>query len=123
EMDLAAALRGPNKEGFYTAVGAVHCKQCAQLEKAIKEAVKVAPEQGRGFFKFDAQKIGDATVHEIDLTSIAEGPAKKIFGEGQKASFTFGKDALYAPYAPDAMKLLKEAMAAKPGPAPAFDSS
>jgi hypothetical protein len=124
EMDLAAALRGPNKDGFYTAVGAVHCKQGAQLEKAIKEAVnKAAPEQVRGFFKFDAQKIGDLTVNEIDLTSIAEEPAKKIFGEGQKAYFAFGKDALYAAYGPDAMKLLKEAMAAKPGPAPPLDST
>ncbi|HKA06769.1 MAG TPA: hypothetical protein VKD71_05885 [Gemmataceae bacterium] len=123
EMDLAAALRGPNKDGFYTAVGAVHCKEGAQLEKAIKEAVKKAPGQISGFFKFDAQKIGELTVHEIDLTSIAEEPAKKIFGEGQKAYFAFGKDALYASYGPDGMKLLKEAIAAKPGPAPAFDST
>jgi hypothetical protein len=123
EMDLAAALRGPNKDGFYTAVGAVHCKEGAQLEKAIKEAVKKAPEQVSGFFKFDTQKIGDVTVHEIDLTSIAAEPAKKIFGEGQKAYFAFGKDALYASYGPDGMKLLKEAIAAKPGPAPALDST
>jgi len=123
EMNLAAAMRGPNKDGFYTAIGAVHCKEGAQLEKAIKEAVKVLPERERGFFKFDAGKIGDVTVHEIDLSSEAAEPAKKIFGEGQKAYFAFAKDALYAAYGPDGMKLMKEAMAVKPAPAPVFDYS
>jgi hypothetical protein len=123
DMDLAAALRGPNKEGFYNAVMAVHCKEGPQLEKAIKEAVKKAPNEVRDVFKFDAGKIGDLTVHEIDLTSIAEEPAKKIFGNGQKAYFAFAKDTLCASYGPDGMSLLKEALAAKAGPAPVFDSS
>ncbi|MBO0698830.1 MAG: hypothetical protein J2P46_10580 [Zavarzinella sp.] len=123
EMDLAAAIRGPNKDGFYTAVGAVHCKGGAQLEKAIREAVKILPEREKGFFKFDAGKVGDLAVHEIDLSTEAGDPAKKVFGDGQKAYFAFGKNALYATYGPDGMKLLKEAIAAKPGPAPVFDSS
>jgi hypothetical protein len=123
EMDLAAALRGPNKEGFYTAVGAVHCKEGAQLEKAIRGVVKVLPENARGYFKFDGSKVGDVSVHEIDLSAEAGEPAKKIFGAGQKGYFAFTKDALYAAYGPEGMKLLKEAMAAKPAPAPVFDSS
>lgn len=123
EMDLAAAIRGPNKDGFYTAVGAVHCKEGAQLEKALRAAVKVLPERAQGLFKFDAGKIGDLSVHEIDLTSEAAEPAVKVFGKGNKAYFAFGKGALYASYGPDGMKLLKEAIEAKPGPAPVFDSS
>jgi hypothetical protein len=123
ELDLAAAIRGPNKDGFYTAVGAVHCKEGAQLEKAVREAVKIMPEKERGFFKFDAGKVGDLAVHEIDLSSEAGEPAKKVFGEGNKAYFAFGKSALYASYGPDGMKLLKEAIAAKPGPAPVLDTS
>lgn len=123
EMDLAAAIRGPNKDGFYTAVGAVHCKEGAQLEKALRAAVKVFPERTQGFFKFDAHKVGGLSVHEIDLTSEAGEPALKVFGKGNKAYFAFGKGALYASYGPDGMKLLKEAVEAKPGPAPVFDSS
>ncbi|HJZ94579.1 MAG TPA: hypothetical protein VKE40_27180 [Gemmataceae bacterium] len=123
EVDLAAAIRGPNKDGFYTAIGAVHCKEGAQLEKAIKEAVKAIPDQSRGLFKFDAGKIGDVTVHEVDLSSEAAEPAKKIFGKVQTAYFAFAKDAVYAAYGPDGMKFLKEAMAAKPVPAAVLDSS
>jgi hypothetical protein len=123
EMDLAAAIRGPNKEGFFTAVGAVHCKEGAQLEKAIKEAVKQIPDRAGVVFKFDAGKIGDVTVHEIDLSNIAVEPAKKIFGKVQTAYFAFAKDALYAAYGPDGMKLLKEAMAVKPIPAAVMDSA
>ena len=96
EMDLAAAIRGPNKDGFYTAVGAVHCREGEQLEKAIRAVVKVIPERERAFFKFDAQKIGDIKVHEIDLTEEAGEPAKKIFGKGNIAYFAFAKHALYA---------------------------
>jgi hypothetical protein len=123
EMDLAAALRGPNKDGFYTAIAAVHCKEGANLEKAIRAAVKLFPERERGYFKFDAGKIGDVTVHEIDLSSEAAEPAKKIFGDGQKTYFAFAKDALYASYGPDGMKLLKEAMDAKPALAAAVDTA
>jgi hypothetical protein len=123
DMDLAAAIRGPNKEGFYTAVGAVHCKEGAQLEKALKAAVKVFPEPIKGYFKMDAGKIGDAVVHEIDMSSEAGEIPKKIFGKGQTAYFSFYKDVLYAAYGPDGMKLMKEAMAAKPMPAAVLDSS
>jgi len=123
DLDLAAAIRGPNKGGFYTAVAAVQCKEGAQLEKAVRAAVKILPEREKGYFKFDAGKVGDLSVHEIDLSAEAADPAKKVFGDGQKAYFTFGKNAIFASYGPDGMKLLKEAIDAKPGPAPVFDSS
>lgn len=123
DMDLAAAIRGPNKAGFYTAVAAVHCQEAATLEKAARAALKHLPQEMQGYFKLDAGKIGDVAVHEIDLTSVAEGPAKKVFGAGQKAYIAFGKSSICAAYGPDGMKLLKEALDAKPGPAPVFDSS
>jgi hypothetical protein len=123
EMDLAAAIRGPNKDGFYTAVGAVHCKEGAQLEKAIRATVKILPERERSYFKFDASKIGELSVHEIDMSSEAGEIVQRIFGKGQTAYFAFGKNALYAAYGPDGMKLLKEAIAAKPGPAAVLDQT
>jgi hypothetical protein len=123
EMDLAAAIRGPNKEGFYTAVAAVHCKETAQLEKATRAAVKTLPAREQGYFKFDAGKIGDLSVHEIDLSAEAGDIVLRIFGKGQTAYFAFGKDALYAAYGPDGMKLLKEAVAAKPAPAAVLDQT
>jgi hypothetical protein len=123
EMDLGAALRGPNKDGFFTAVAAVHCKEGSDLEKAIKGAVKHLPGQTSSYFKFDAGKIGTLSVHEIDMTAEAGDIVKAVFGNGQKAYFAFGKDAFYVSYGPDGMKLLKEAIEAKPGPAAVFDSS
>jgi hypothetical protein len=123
EMDFAAALRGPSKEGFYTAIGAIHCKEGAQLEKAIREAVNIIPGQEKAFFKFDAGKIGDVNVHEIDLSSVAVEPVVKIFGKVQTAYFAFAKDSLYLAYGPEGMKLMKEAMNAKPGVAAVLDSS
>ena len=85
--------------------------------------MKILPERERGYFKFDAGKIGDFAVHEIDMSSEAGDVAKKVFGKGQKAYFAFGKNALYASYGPDGMKLLKEAIEAKPGPTAVYDNS
>lgn len=121
EMDLAFALRGPNKDSFYSAVAAMHMKETAQLEKAIREAVKIMPEKEKGWFKFDAAKIGDIAVHEIDFSDEAADIAVKVFGKGQTAYFAFGPGAIYASYGPDGMKYLKEAIAAKPGLAPSYE--
>lgn len=122
EMDLALAMRGPDKEGFYSAVGAIHCQGTAELEKAARAAMKLIPQEEQKYFKLDASKIGDLSVHEIDLNAEAEDIAKKIFGKGNKAYIAFGKSAIYASYGPDGMKLLKEAIEAKRGPAASFDS-
>jgi hypothetical protein len=123
EMDFAAAMRGPDKEGFYTAVGAIHCQEAANLEKAIKAALKHLPQEVQGFYKLDAAKIGDVSVHEIDLSTVAEDVAKKVFGKGQKGYVAFGKSSICAAYGPEGMKLLKEALEAKPGPAPVYESA
>jgi hypothetical protein len=124
DMDLAMVLRGPDKGGTYTAVGALHCKEGAQLDKAIRDAVKALPGQASGYFKFDAHKIGTVSVHEIDLTAEAADMAKAVFGnDGNKGYFAFGKDALYAAYGPDGLKAIKDAIEAKPGPAAVMDST
>jgi hypothetical protein len=123
-MDLCMVMRGPDKNGPYTAVAALHCTEGAQLDKAIRDAVKVLPGQASGYFKFDAHKIGAISVHEVDLTAEAAEMARNIFGnDGNKGYFAFGKDALYASYGPDGLKVLKEAIEAKPGPAAVLDSS
>ena len=84
---------------------------------------RCSPGQASAYFKFDAGKLGDLKVHEIDLSEEAGDIAKSVFGKGQKGYFAFGKDALYVSYGPDGMKLLKEAVEAKAGPAPVFDST
>lgn len=122
ELDMAASFRGPNKDGFYNAVGAFHLQESAALEKAIKEAVKIIPGKEKAWFKFDTGKIGDLSVHQIDFNSEANEMAKKLFGKGNIAYFAFGKDAVYLAYGPDGMKMLKEAVDAKPKLAASLDS-
>jgi hypothetical protein len=122
EMDLAVALRGPNADGFYNAVAAVQCQETAQLVKAVQEAVKGLG-QAAGYVKWDAGKVAGLSYHELDLTTEAEDTAKAVFGPtGKKGYFGVGKNAIYAAYGPDGLKLLKEAIEAKPGPAAAYES-
>ena len=123
EMDMAFALRGPNKDSFYSAVAAMHLKETAQLEKAVREAVKIMPEKQKGWFKFDATKIGDIAVHEIDLSDETNEIVEKLFGKEKKVYFAFGPSAIYASYGSDGMKLLKEAIAAKPELAPSYEAA
>jgi hypothetical protein len=119
---LAFSLRGPNKDGLYNAVGAFHLKDAVTLEKAVKDAVKIIPGKEKEWFKFDAGKIGDWNVHQIDLNSEANAMAKKLFGKANIAYVAFGREAVYLSYGPDGMKLLKEAIDAKPKLAASLDS-
>ncbi len=122
EMDLGLVLRGPNKDGHYTAVGAVHCQETADLEKAIKTALAVAPDEAKKMVKLDAGKVGDLNLHEIHIPDAPE-ELQKFFGKDQTVYIGVGKTAIYAAYGPDAKKALADSTALKPAPAAAFDSS
>jgi hypothetical protein len=122
DMDLALALRGPNKDGFYNAVAAIHCQETGQLVKAVQEAVKGLG-QAAGYVKWDAGRVAGLSYHELDLASEAEDTAKGLFGPtGNKGYFAVGKNAIYAAYGPDGLALLKEAIEAKPGPAAVYEA-
>jgi hypothetical protein len=117
-LDLAAALRGPDKNDQYTAIGAVSAKDTAAFEKALKDLLKVAPKEVTDKVKIDAFKVGDVSVHEIVVGDELPPEAQKIFTKSS-VFIAFAPNAVYASFGAQAREALKEAVLAKRSPKPA----
>ena len=64
-LDFALILRGPNKEGQYTALAALSADEPGDFEKSLKSFIAGLPEESQQHFKFDVEKVGGLSVHEI----------------------------------------------------------
>ena len=117
-LDVAASLRGPDKNDQYTAIGAISLKDTAALEKAAKAAVKIAPPKDAAKFKLDSFKIGSVNVHEILVADDLPEPVQKIFGKSN-ILIALAPNATFVTFGPQGKKLMEEALTAKVGPKPA----
>jgi len=117
-LDLAASLRGPDKNNQYTAIGAISLKETAALEKAAKAALKIAPPKDAAKFKIDSFKIGDVNVHEIVVADELPMEMQKIFGKSN-ILIALAPNAVFASFGPDSKKLLTEAITSKAPAKPA----
>jgi hypothetical protein len=77
EIDGAFALNGPNAKGKYSLMLAVAVKQGKEIEKLLKELSLSAG--GVADFEFDAEKIGDFSLHKITLSALPP-ELEEIFG-------------------------------------------
>jgi hypothetical protein len=121
QTDAAVSLRGPLEKERYALVAAAHIKDGPAVEKAFKQFVGGLPKDQQQYFKFDAGKVGGVNLHRVEF------PADKMSAEARKAFEAFGsgplvlafrEDALFAGFGAGAEKLLQEAAAARPQPAP-----
>ena len=114
QMSMAASLRGPNKEGFFSAIAAIQLKDTAALEKSLREAVPLTFARFQKALKLDAGKINGSAVHELDLQDSELPPSlRKAFGKNPKIYILFAPNALYLAMGTDGMAFLKEALRAK----------
>src|SRR5262249_12630291 len=86
------------------------------LEAVLRDAVKDLPEKDRSKVHWDAEKAGSVSVHRVDGMQEADAEARKFLGEGP-VYLAFRSDALLVTAGGDALAAVKEALAAKPGPA------
>jgi hypothetical protein len=125
ELALGIAVRGPDKNGLYTAAYGVTLADTGPVEKAVRATI-TDPRQAPGVFKLDAEKVGSVSVHHTNLLAVLQGPVadgvKKVFGDGP-VRFAFGPDMLVASFGPDGLALLTDALAMKPLPAPLVDGT
>jgi hypothetical protein len=121
-MDLVATFNGPSKEGTYQAVGAIQFQNTKVVEKKFIAAMKIAPQRVQKIIKWEAEKIGDAVVHEIDFTEVLDDTTKKVFGKTPKLNFSFAEEGVFAAFGSDNLPALKSALSAKRGRQPALDT-
>ncbi len=77
QLDAAAALTGPDAKDHYQLLTALAVTDGKKIEKFAKDIAEHLGEVGE--FKFDIEKIGDFSLHRIDLKNIDE-KFEKIFG-------------------------------------------
>jgi len=112
EADAALDLRGPGKNGKYTAVLGMKVKDGARLETALKNAVKEIPEQFRQALTLDAAKAGGINIHKIAPERPDPG-FQATFGDGP-VYFAVRDNALLVSAGEESLPALKEALAARP---------
>ncbi len=125
EFDVAGAIRGPNKDGQFTVVGAAAFEDTAALEKAVKAAIEAeAPQELQRVTKWNAEKVGGVAVHVIEIGQLERGGGfffggqeKAIGGADAKVALAFAPKAVYVAAGPEAVGAVKGMLAINPAEA------
>jgi hypothetical protein len=120
EFDLALTVRGPDKNGWFTLVGAVAFDDPSKLEKEIRAYVeKDAEKEVADAIKWDVAKAGAVGIHTWKPTPGGFIDPSKVFGgEDCMIAFAFAPQGILGAMGPDAVGTVKEALAVKPAAAP-----
>lgn len=124
DWDAAVALRGPDKDGWFTVVGVAAFDDATKLGKEAKASwEKDAPKDRQERMKWDADSFGKVGIHTyhwetggfVDFTKFLGG--EKCYG-----AFAFGPDFVVGAIGPDPVAVIKDVLGAKPAPAKAMDA-
>jgi hypothetical protein len=117
-LDLAASLRGPDKNDQFTAVGAFTLKDTAALEKSLKALLKVLPKHAADLFKADVFTVEGVNVHEIAVGELLPAEAEKIFSKSS-VYVALAPNAVFATFGAQAKSMMKDVLTQKLTPKPA----
>jgi hypothetical protein len=127
QFDIVGTVRGPDKNGWYTAVGAIAFEDPSALEKEFRKFFeKDAPPALQSNMKWDAAKSGTISIHQYKILP-AEGGfffpdfTKAFGGDDCSAAFACAPHGIFAAIGPDAIGSLKESLAVKPADSPVLD--
>lgn len=123
QIDVGAALTGPDKNGRFTAVGGFSFEDPAKVEKEVKALVNgQAPPEVKDLIKFDAAKAGSVNIHTVTLPPGQLPPeAANLFGETAAAAVAFAPKGVYLAFGPDPVATLRAAVAVPPREARLFE--
>lgn len=122
ECDLTVALRGPDKDGLYTVVGAVAFEDPSGLEKELRALFKTeVPPMYKAIFNLDVAKVGNTNIHQAKVGAFLPPEAQKIFGDEASVTFAFAPHGIFIAFGPDAVNTLKTALEVKKTPSPVFE--
>jgi hypothetical protein len=114
ELDLAAALVGPDKDNHYTFVAALKVVDGKKIEATVKDIVKKElPPEMSGLIQFDADKLpGGASLHTVKVADhLKDG--EKVLGKND-LHVTFRDDLVIAAIGPGAKDALRRAVTSQP---------
>ncbi len=120
ELDGGFDMRGPDAKGLYTIVMGLKAQKGGDIEKALRDAYKAAPEKDQKALKLDAAQAGGVHIHQVipDPNQPFDPNAKKLLGDDPQIYFAVRNDAILIAGGPEALSALKDAVTAKPAPGP-----
>jgi hypothetical protein len=124
EFDIAAGMRGPDKNGDFALAAAVAFEDPSALEKEFKKVIeKEAPQDEQDRFKWDAAKAGNVSIHTYKFANERTFfDITKPFGaEKAAAAFAFAPKGIFIVIGPDPVPVMKDALAVKPAEAAVLD--
>ncbi len=114
--DFAIDVRGPSANKLYTVVAAHNLVDGKALEKQIPDLVKGLPTECQAAIKLNAEKAGDIAIHRIDAQKKKDAKYTHVFGDNP-VYIAIRQDAVFVAMGEKGLDALKEALAAKKGPA------
>ncbi|HSQ56402.1 MAG TPA: hypothetical protein VLM40_11735 [Gemmata sp.] len=122
EVDIAVAVRGPDKDGWFTAVGALAFEDPSNLEKELRKYIeKEAPREVQDNLKWNAASVEKVNIHTFKIPAGGGFFFGKQFGDAPVMAFAFAPRGVYFAMSPDPVPVLKDALTQKPVEAPVVD--
>lgn len=123
EFDFAMSLRGPDKDGLYTVVGAVAFEDPSALEKELRALFKTeVPPMIKGVFNLDVATVGKTSIHQAKIGGVLPPEVQKVFGEEASVTFAFAPNGIFVAFGPDAINTMKTALTVKKAPSPVLET-
>ena len=123
QFDIVGGLRGPDKNGWYTAVGALAFEDASALEKEFKTYVeKNAPANEPEKFKWDVAKAGKVSIHTWKMKQLIFWDLSTAFGgDDCQLAFAFAPGGVFLVLGPESVEVMKDALAVKAAESPVLD--
>ena len=112
EIDGGMSLRGPNKDGHYTAVGGLKLKDGKAIDSFLRDLIKNMPEKDKEKITLDAASVGDIKIHKVVADDMGE-QEKKMFGSNA-VYFAIRDNAILIALGADGLAAIKDAVNLKP---------
>lgn len=120
QFDVGAAVLGPDADGHFNVAAGVSYEDTANLEKLLRDFVRILPEKNRKHVKLDVAKVGKVAIHEIKPDIFPPRPDGKDLPPGS-VFVAFAPTAIYATFGPTGLQAMQDLLAGKPAAARAFD--
>jgi len=114
ELDAAFDVVGPRANGKFAGVLAVRVEKGGDIDKALRDAIKSAPEKERAQVKLDFDKAGPVAIHRVEINDEMTKEQRDMFGDSKEVFFAVREDAALVGFGEKGLDALKAAIASKP---------
>lgn len=118
EIDVIVDMRGPSPNKLYSMLLAGKVSNGLELEKLFRDSIQTMKPDEQAKIKLDAEQVGPIKIHRLENLK-EDKEFTKNFGKNPMY-LAFRHDAIIAGLGDNGLAIVKEALAARPGPTGLF---